>query len=145
MKKSNVLKLIGGIGFAVAGVATGVLAIKRVRDVKNCKVDFDLDDDEDYDGEDLDDLDEDEEETQFYDDFPEEDEEDTPTEDDIFIEEGKEEDDDMSELTDEEKFERICGLNPDEVRALLSLKYRDKDLDSMSLSELSSLYAESTC
>lgn len=144
MKKSNVLKLIGTVGFAVAGVVVGACAVKRVKEIKDLDIDFDLDDDEDYDGEDFDEdfddeFDSEDEETEFVDDFPDEDEqEDAPTEEDVF----QEPTDDLSNLTDEEKFESVCGLRPDDVKQILSIKYTKEELDTKSLEELSQLYLQ---
>ena len=73
------------------------------------------------------------------DDFPDDDEqEDAPTEDDVF----QEQTDTLEELTDEEKFESVCGLSPKDVKAILSLKYSEDELNKKSLEELSQLYLQ---
>ena len=145
MKKSSVLKLIGATGLAVAGVIMGACAVKKVKKIKEYDDDFDLDDDDDYDGDDFyddddeDDLESEEECTEFVDDFPDDDEqEDAPTEDDVF----QEQTDNLEELTDEEKFESVCGLSPKDVKAILSLKYSEDELNKKSLEELSQLYLQ---
>lgn len=144
MKKSNVLKLIGASGLAVAGVIAGICAVKRVKEIKEYDADFDLDDDDDYDSDDFydddeEDYDSEEENTEFVDDFPDDDDqEEAPTEDDIF----QEQTDNLENLTDEEKFESVCGLSPKDVKAILSLKYSEDELNSKSLEELSQLYLQ---
>lgn len=144
MKKSNVLKLIGASGLAVAGVIAGICAVKRVKEIKEYDADFDLDDDDDYDSDDFYDDDEEdyaseEEDTEFVDDFPDDDDqEEAPTEDDVF----QEQTDNLENLTDEEKFESVCGLSPKDVKAILSLKYSEDELNSKSLEELSQLYLQ---
>ena len=127
MKKSSVLKLIGATGLAVAGVIMGACAVKKVKKIKE------------YDDDDEDDLASEEECTEFVDDFPDDDEqEDAPTEDDVF----QEQTDNLEELTDEEKFESVCGLSPKDVKAILSLKYSEDELNKKSLEELSQLYLQ---
>ena len=77
--------------------------------------------------------------TECVDDFPDDDEqEDAPTEDDVF----QEQTDNLEELTDEEKFESVCGLSPKDVKAILSLKYSEDELNKKSLEELSQLYLQ---
>lgn len=144
MKKSNVLKLIGASGLAVAGVIAGICAVKRVKEIKEYDADFDLDDDDDYDSDDFydddeEDYDSEEEDTEFVDDFPDDDDqEEAPTEDDVFQEQTN----NLENLTDEEKFESVCGLSPKDVKAILSLKYSEDELNSKSLEELSQLYLQ---
>lgn len=144
MKKSNVLKLIGASGLAVAGVIAGICAVKRVKEIKEYDADFDLDDDDDYDSDDFydddeEDYDSEEEDTEFVDDFPDDDDqEEAPTEDDVF----QEQTDNLENLTDEEKFESVCGLSQKDVKAILSLKYSEDELNSKSLEELSQLYLQ---
>ena len=141
MKKRTIAKLIGATSVLVLGVVGTVCAIKRVKDIKY--VDADLEDDnEDYDGGDIEEDELEEEYMEFQDDFPsDEEEEEELTEDDIF--EGEDsETDSMEDLTEEEKFERICGLTPSEVKSLLSIKYKAEEIENLSLSELSDLYAQ---
>lgn len=140
MKKSNLVAFLIGVGATIAGVC----AVKKVKDVMKYDPDFDLDDEDDYDDEyeeDDDYDDDDDEDDSFVDDFPEEDEDETPDEDEV-IKNEEEETEDLSSLSDEEKFERLSGVTPGTAIMILSMKYPEEDLKALTISELSELYAK---